>query len=74
METQFKNTAEYSIKHELVVHMNRLWRYGFVLSRNRDIAEELVQEPACVLWRSKSSLEQEQGLIAGCFLSFIQSG
>nr|WP_244989427.1 sigma-70 family RNA polymerase sigma factor [Erwinia rhapontici] len=27
----------------MAAHLERLWRYGMVLSRNRDVAEELVQ-------------------------------
>ncbi|MDI3360255.1 sigma-70 family RNA polymerase sigma factor [Lelliottia sp. V89_10] len=31
----------------MAAHLTRLWRYGLVLSRNRDLAEELVQS-TCV--------------------------
>lgn len=31
------------VRQQLAVHLTRLWRYGLVLSRNRDMAEELVQ-------------------------------
>jgi len=31
------------VRQQLAVHLNRLWRYGLVLSRSRDMAEELVQ-------------------------------
>jgi RNA polymerase sigma-70 factor (ECF subfamily) len=34
---------DYDIRNELVAYMGRLWRYGLVLSRQRDVAEELVQ-------------------------------
>jgi len=35
------------VRNHLAAHLERLWRYGMVLSRNRDVAEELVQ-PTCV--------------------------
>lgn len=31
------------VRQQLAAHLSRLWRYGMVLSRNRDVAEELVQ-------------------------------
>ena len=35
------------VRQQLAAHLSRLWRYGMVLSRNRDVAEELVQS-TCV--------------------------
>jgi RNA polymerase sigma-70 factor (ECF subfamily) len=43
MKTQSITTNEHDIRHELVAHLGRLWRYGLVLSRRRDVAEDLVQ-------------------------------
>ncbi|QDR56989.1 sigma-70 family RNA polymerase sigma factor [Klebsiella aerogenes] len=31
------------VDSQLAAHLSRLWRYGLVLSHNRDVAEELVQ-------------------------------
>ncbi|MBN9059518.1 MAG: RNA polymerase sigma factor, partial [Rhizobiales bacterium] len=31
------------MKADLALHLEALWRYGLVLSRNRDTAEDLVQ-------------------------------
>lgn len=42
------------VRQQLAVHLNRLWRYGLVLSRSRDIAEELVQA-TCVRALEKSA-------------------
>lgn len=42
------------VRQQLAVHLNRLWRYGLVLSRNRDMAEELVQA-TCVRALEKSA-------------------
>ncbi|MSE15362.1 sigma-70 family RNA polymerase sigma factor [Pantoea agglomerans] len=35
------------MRQHLAEHLTRLWRYGYVLSHNRDMAEELVQS-TCV--------------------------
>ncbi|MEA5101493.1 sigma-70 family RNA polymerase sigma factor [Pantoea sp. S18] len=35
------------VRQHLAAHLARLWRYAMVLSRNRDVAEELVQS-TCV--------------------------
>ncbi|WP_336818337.1 RNA polymerase sigma factor [Cedecea sp. MMO-103] len=35
------------VRLQLAQHLARLWRYGMVLSRNRDVAEDLVQS-TCV--------------------------
>lgn len=35
------------VRQHLAAHLTRLWRYGYVLSHNRDLAEELVQS-TCV--------------------------
>ncbi|QIX95287.1 RNA polymerase sigma factor [Cedecea sp. FDAARGOS_727] len=35
------------VRLQLGLHLARLWRYGMVLSRNRDVAEDLVQS-TCV--------------------------
>ncbi|MBN9026116.1 MAG: RNA polymerase sigma factor [Rhizobiales bacterium] len=32
-----------AVKADLALHLEALWRYGLVLSRNRDTAEDLVQ-------------------------------
>ena len=37
------NNVELEIRAELAQHLNRLWRYGLILSGNSDTAEELVQ-------------------------------
>ena len=42
-----KPIATREVRQQLAAHLPRLWRYGLVLSRNRDIAEELVQS-TCV--------------------------
>lgn len=42
------------VRQQLTVHLNRLWRYGLVLSRSRDMAEELVQA-TCVRALEKSA-------------------
>lgn len=41
MEGEKITTTE--VRQQLAAHLDRLWRYGMVLSRNRDVAEELVQ-------------------------------
>lgn len=46
--------ATSDVRQQLAAHLSRLWRYGLVLSRNRDIAEELVQA-TCVRALEKSS-------------------
>ncbi|HHR1329738.1 RNA polymerase sigma factor [Klebsiella aerogenes] len=38
-----KNIANRIVDSQLAAHLSRLWRYGLVLSHNRDVAEELVQ-------------------------------
>jgi RNA polymerase sigma-70 factor (ECF subfamily) len=43
MKTQRIITNEQDIRRELVAYLGRLWRYGLVLSRRREIAEALVQ-------------------------------
>ncbi|WP_132727951.1 sigma-70 family RNA polymerase sigma factor [Raoultella sp. BIGb0138] len=42
------------VRSQLAAHLSRLWRYGLILSRNRDIAEELVQS-TCVRALEKSA-------------------
>ena len=49
-----KQIATSDVREQLAAHLARLWRYGLVLSRNRDIAEELVQS-TCVRALEKSS-------------------
>jgi RNA polymerase sigma-70 factor (ECF subfamily) len=49
-----KLIATSEVRQQLAAHLSRLWRYGLVLSRNRDIAEELVQS-TCVRALEKSS-------------------
>lgn len=36
--------SEADIRQGLTEHLSRLWRYGLVLSRKRDVAEDLVQQ------------------------------
>ncbi|NLS08003.1 RNA polymerase sigma factor [Rhizobium sp. P32RR-XVIII] len=43
MKAQSIITNEHDFRHELVAYLGRLWRYGLVLSRRRDVAEDLVQ-------------------------------
>ncbi|ENN7015937.1 sigma-70 family RNA polymerase sigma factor [Enterobacter ludwigii] len=49
-----KHIATREVRQQLAAHLSRLWRYGLVLSRNRDVAEELVQS-TCVRALEKSS-------------------
>ncbi|ARD59829.1 RNA polymerase subunit sigma-24 [Kosakonia radicincitans DSM 16656] len=42
------------VRQHLAEHLTRLWRYGLVLSRNREVAEELVQS-TCVRALEKSA-------------------
>ncbi|MEH0888128.1 sigma-70 family RNA polymerase sigma factor [Enterobacter sp. UNJFSC 003] len=49
-----KQIATSDVRQQLAAHLARLWRYGLVLSRNRDIAEDLVQS-TCVRALEKSS-------------------
>ena len=49
-----KDIATSEVRQQLAAHLPRLWRYGLVLSRNRDIAEELVQS-TCVRALERSS-------------------
>lgn len=49
-----KPIATREVRQQLAAHLPRLWRYGLVLSRNRDIAEELVQS-TCVRALERSS-------------------
>ena len=42
------------VRLQLAAHLTRLWRYGMVLSHNRDMAEELVQS-TCVRALEKSA-------------------
>ncbi|PKC40236.1 RNA polymerase subunit sigma-24 [Pantoea ananatis BRT98] len=42
------------VRQQLAAHLTRLWRYGLVLSRNHDVAEELVQS-TCVRALEKSA-------------------
>jgi RNA polymerase sigma-70 factor (ECF subfamily) len=37
------HAAQQEVQSGLVDHLKRLWRYGYVLSRQRDVAEDLVQ-------------------------------
>ncbi len=39
--------SEAEVRQGLSAHLARLWRYGFVLSRQRDVADDLVQQ-TCV--------------------------
>ncbi|MDA8479978.1 RNA polymerase sigma factor [Citrobacter sp. Awk 4] len=45
MEGKIITTSD--VRQQLAAHLTRLWRYGLVLSRDRDLAEELVQS-TCV--------------------------
>jgi len=45
------------VRQQLAAHLSRLWRYGMVLSRNRDVAEELVQS-TCVRALERSAQYQ----------------
>lgn len=49
-----KPIATREVRQQLAALLPRLWRYGLVLSRNRDIAEELVQS-TCVRALERSS-------------------
>ncbi|MCF6688515.1 RNA polymerase sigma factor [Raoultella terrigena] len=42
-----KKITTSEVRSQLAAHLSRLWRYGLVLSRSRDVAEELVQS-TCV--------------------------
>lgn len=37
------HAGQQEVQSGLVDHLKRLWRYGYVLSRQRDVAEDLVQ-------------------------------
>ncbi len=41
--TEAKIASEHEIRASLSQHLARLWRYGVVLSRQRDVADDLVQ-------------------------------
>ncbi|MEI4484524.1 MULTISPECIES: RNA polymerase sigma factor [unclassified Phyllobacterium] len=43
MSTKTIVATDHDIQVELVGYMARLWRYGLLLSRQKDVAEELVQ-------------------------------
>ncbi|MDI3440879.1 hypothetical protein QLG07_15540 [Erwinia sp. V90_4] len=49
------------VRQQLAAHLSRLWRYGMVLSRNRDVAEELVQS-TCV--RAPPAPAQHRGQVS----------
>lgn len=49
-----KKITTSEVRLQLAAHLTRLWRYGLVLSRNRDVAEELVQS-TCVRALEKSA-------------------
>ena len=42
------------VRQHLAEHLTRLWRYGLVLSHNREVVEELVHS-ACVRALEKSA-------------------
>ncbi|MFJ5160135.1 sigma-70 family RNA polymerase sigma factor [Pantoea sp. NPDC088449] len=42
-----KKITSTEVRQHLAAHLARMWRYAMVLSRNRDVAEELVQS-TCV--------------------------
>lgn len=43
MRTHRRTANDYDLRADIVAHLGRLWRYGLVLSRQRDVAEDLVQ-------------------------------
>ncbi|RNM24627.1 sigma-70 family RNA polymerase sigma factor [Dickeya undicola] len=49
-----KKITTSDVRQQLAAHLTRLWRYGLVLSRNHDVAEELVQS-TCVRALEKSA-------------------
>nr|WP_216664515.1 sigma-70 family RNA polymerase sigma factor [Dickeya dadantii] len=49
-----KKITTSEVRQQLAAHLTRLWRYGLVLSRSHDAAEELVQS-TCVRALEKSA-------------------
>ncbi|WP_369831403.1 sigma-70 family RNA polymerase sigma factor [Dickeya sp. Secpp 1600] len=49
-----KKITTSDVRQQLAAHLTRLWRYGLVLSRSHDVAEELVQS-TCVRALEKSA-------------------
>ena len=45
--TEDVNITSTEVRQHLAAHLARMWRYAMVLSRNKDVAEELVQS-TCV--------------------------
>lgn len=45
--TEDVNITSTEVRQHLAAHLTRMWRYAMVLSRNKDVAEELVQS-TCV--------------------------
>lgn len=60
------------VRQQLAAHLSRLWRYGMVLSRNRDVAEELVQS-TCVRALERSAQFQPGTRIDRWLFSILHS-
>jgi len=54
LHAEEKKIAISEVRQHLAAHLSRLWRYGYVLSHNRDVAEELVQS-TCLRALEKSA-------------------
>ncbi|HCR56890.1 MAG TPA: RNA polymerase subunit sigma-24 [Raoultella sp.] len=52
-----KKITTSEVRSQLAAHLSRLWRYGLVLSRSRDVTEELVQS-TCVRALERSARTQ----------------
>ncbi|QKJ85170.1 RNA polymerase subunit sigma-24 [Paramixta manurensis] len=60
------------VRSQLGQHLTRLWRYGMVLSRNREVAEDLVQS-ACVRALERSTQFQPGTRIDRWLFSILYS-
>ena len=55
------------LKAGLADYVARLWRYGLVLSKNRDVAEDLVRKTVSARSKTRTDSARDRGSIDGCF-------